>query len=72
MCVDILEIWLGIANRQNLLIFDKSYLPATQCCWDIIILRFYFLVMTIHGDCGTWKLRKKYYIKRDIVNLYMT
>ena len=29
MCIDIVEVWFGIANGQILSIFD-SYLPATQ------------------------------------------
>ena len=30
MCIDIVEIWFGIANEQISSIFDKSYLPATH------------------------------------------
>ena len=29
MCIDIVEIWFGVANGQILLIFN-SYLPATS------------------------------------------
>ena len=29
MCINIVEIWVGIAYGQILSVFDKSYLPAT-------------------------------------------
>ena len=30
MCIDIVEIWFGIADGQILSIFDKSYVPTTS------------------------------------------
>ena len=30
MCIDIVEIWFGIANRKISSNFDRSYLPETR------------------------------------------
>ena len=38
MCIDIVEIWFGIANGQISSNFDKSYLPATYFCFRAINL----------------------------------
>ena len=38
MCIDIVEIWFGIANGQISSNFDKSYLPATYFCFRTINL----------------------------------
>ena len=36
MCIDIVEIWFGIANKQSSSIFD-SYLPVTRLCFSLTI-----------------------------------